>query len=302
MELNSNMDNMTSIIGLNRHMTKIKWVFLIPILVCPVMSQSPNAIDERTIGPNSRPLALAAEILSDLSSKPVTYEDAILKWNGDNEVLTLRDGSIQHIPKKKTFELPIDISQEEPLELSNILLNKVLESYNRTNSSLFDVIASSWGYHIVPKSVRDANGKYEQPIRLMDTIIFVPIEKRSPLAHLKAICDAVNISSGSDMKLKYFTPWLNQYFVSGFPRSGYSDEDIQRISFPWGVSICNARDALINLLQYSSTTLRWNVLCIYEEGSCTINMAPLQSISITSDGRKEKIPIFYDRKAARPLR
>jgi hypothetical protein len=172
----------------------------------------------------------------------------------------------------------------------------------QTNGPIYEVITSSWGLHIVPKQVRDINGQYVNAIRLMDTRITVPIAKRTPLDHFRAICDAINMSSSSCIRLKAFAPYLNGYFVSDLPRGEMQASDTERISFLWGVSDAVAREALIDLLEYSSTTLRWMVLCEADEGYCALNMQPLDTIVVGSNGKKEKNTVFYDRKNPRPFR
>jgi hypothetical protein len=276
----------------------ITLVFIIP---GAVFAQTP--IDSSLIGPYSRVLEIAAMRLSYLYAKPITYEDAIQVWNGDNEQTSYGDGRVRIIPKKQTFQLPVESSPDKTPVLDEKLLSKILDSYHvQTNGPIYEVITSSWGLHIVPKMVRDINGKYVNAIRLMDTRITVPMAKRTPLDHFRAILDAINMSSSSSIKIDDYYPNLNGYFVSGLPRGEWKASDKERISFSWGVSDTIARDALIDLFEYSSTTLRWAFLCDAFESNCTLNIEPLVADEIGHNGEKQRKTVFYDRKNPHPFR
>ncbi len=257
----------------------------------PYSSSSNVTLDE------IRPLCHAADLLERQSGKPVTYEETILLWRGDKEAMQTAGGRINLLPKRRAFSMPVEANLDKTPTVDAGLLSKVVNAYHtQTDGPRFKVTSSSWGLHIVPAQVRDADGHFTEAISLLDARITVPLARRTPIEHIHAICAAVTVSTG--ITLKEFGTYVNALFAPSsakFHTSDATKEDLERISFDWGTTNMIAREALVNLLQHSSTTLSWRLACEMNEGFCVLNLGAVE-VNIVWNGKLTWTDLDHDRE------
>lgn len=237
------------------------------------------------------PLQRAAELLTDRYAVPVTYEDPSLwLWDdGLDYTVRLSDGRDLFRVKEHTLTMPEEVSGEltagRAPRLNLRVVTKVVESYNRENPGFprYGVLESKLGFHIVPVEIPDETGKYIPAKNLLDTLVSVPLEQRTPSEHLIAICNAVAAASGRVFRVR---PMAARVFDGYFAANGYflpkmrSGRERPYMLFEWGIQNVKARDALIDLLERSSTTMRWVFGCeltgrVPESRPCGVVLDPL---------------------------
>jgi hypothetical protein len=264
-----------------------------------IFAQASWLNDSREITALPRPLAAAADQLQRLYGKPVTYEDPILMWQGDKQAIPNAKGNMGLIPTRRDFTMPVEVDRNNTsLPNAELLVGKVVNAYHaQTDGPRFSVSSSTWGMHIIPAQVRDADGHLKEAKSLLDGCITVPTAKRTPEEHLHAICAAVTASTG--IALKGFGPWLNEYYApSNVRRSGrfIAKEEIDKISFVWGATNMIAREAVVSFLEHSSTTLSWRLLCELNEGFCVFNMGPVEINFVDPEGKPAWTALDHDRE------
>jgi hypothetical protein len=270
-------------------------IILIPLLVTG-FSQENKASTPYVIGPTPRPMSDAADVLQRLYCKVVTYEDPILISIDDTEPITYSTGNIGLLPKSRGFSMPSEVDIKRSPKLDSRLIGSVLNAYDaQTDGPRFKVVSSDWGLHIIPAQVRSRDERLVSAICLLDAHITVPFEKRMPSEHFKAICEAITASTG--VTLKDFMPWLNGYYASTDAEAyRFNAEEYKRIvSFEWGATNMIAREAVIDFLKHSSSTLSWKILCEPAEGFCVFNMMPLEVNHPAPNGKARWTPIAHDR-------
>jgi len=242
---------------------------------------------------SGRPLDLAADLLQGRYGKPVTYEDPIWMWGGDVEP-NARGNALW--PRDRSFSLPVETRLDQAQIDDAALLGKVLQAYHQqTDGPVFRIAQSRWGLHILPAQARNGAGQFVSVKSMLDAHIDVPVANRTPFGHFQAICAAVTDSVG--IKLEPFSPSLNRLFApNGIrPPKVLTDKDEEQISFAWGATGLIAREAVISLLDQSSTTLTWKVLCQAGEVSCVFSLMPIQ-LTVVGAGREMiKKSLSYDR-------
>jgi hypothetical protein len=241
-----------------------------------IVAQTSQPENSKIISERARPLADAAKLLQGQYGKPVTYEDPILIWHGDKEAVRYLTGNTGFLPARLSFSIPNEASPDKTPILDASILGKVIDSYHeQTDGPRFEVSTSRWGLHIIPKQVRDANGQFTNTTSLLDTKISIPIANRTPSEHFVAICSAVTAVNPFGIKLRPNGQWMEQYFAEKpLPRMLTPDQR-EKTSFVWGADNVDAREAMINLLEHSSTTMSWSMLCQVDEGFCVLNLSPI---------------------------
>jgi hypothetical protein len=224
----------------------------------------------------ARPLAEAAKLLEQKYGKAITYEDPPSMFI---PYKTLPGLPLPELPHFKMF-LP-----ETPAKVDAALLEKIVADYqHQTNGAQFKVLTSRWGLHVLPVRIRDGSGRWVQAASLLDVRIDVPTTSRTPSSHLDAICAAVTRSSG--IKLQPLAPYPDEAYAPngkvlprGLPPDGslMTDKMIEQISFVWGTTGTNAREAIITLLEKSATTMSWQVQCQAGEG-CYFGLRHVSSV------------------------
>jgi hypothetical protein len=244
------------------------------------------------------PMDSAASLLEKMYLIPVTYEDAILSWPGDLTQVPNAAGDMLTIPKRRSFTMPDEANPHKTPTLDAGLLRRIVDAYQaETDGPRFRVYRSRMGLHLIPDQVRDRNGRFIEATPFLDTVISIPVEKRTPSGHVRAICNAISASSATGIELHSFPQFLDNYFswerISRFPTDG----ELGKISFSWGADQMAARDALIDLLEGSATTLTWRLYCD-AQAHCALNVLPIEASYIDSNGGVFRRPLFHDKKEA----
>jgi hypothetical protein len=242
----------------------------------------------------------AAELLEQMYVKPVTYEDPVLSWSGDTSQVPNSVGKMLAIPKRGKFTMPVEANPYKTPTLDIELLEKVVDAYQKqTDGPRFRVTSSQWGLHLIPNYVRNKSGQFVKSKNLLDTIISIPVGRRTPSLHFAAICDAVNANNDIGIRLEFIPQGLDanysQVRISQFP----NEEEQEQISFSWGINEVTARDALINMFDNSATTFTWHLLCdTLLEPICGLNIMPIKVNYMGSDGKPFTTGLSHDRKKA----
>jgi len=159
-----------------------------------------------------------------------------------------------------------------------------------TSGIRFQLLSSKPGFHIVPVEAHDSTGKSVLMPSLLDQVITVPSEVRTASQHLRALVAAIN--KVQPIRLEY-GPF------------GFRPDDVDKAFraqppvFQWGVHSTVTRDALIDLLNQSATSMPWHLMCQASaqasDRNCTLNISVIQVLTTDSHGNTEKRPIFFDR-------
>jgi hypothetical protein len=228
------------------------------------------------------PLEKAADLLQQRFGTVVTYEDPVWVWRGELAVV----GSDENLPgglrvTPHTLLLPGGLTPEAGAVLNAQLLGKVLDAYHQQNPERaeFQVLESKMGLHIVPLRAHDESGALKPAGSLLDAKVSIPVASRTASEHVAALCRAV--SAGSTVPLEYSDSWFNQYFAANgyvLPRTLTGSERPYMV-FEWGAKEMTARDALIDLMSRSATSMMWRVKCISsaqaKNRSCQLGLGPL---------------------------
>jgi hypothetical protein len=249
------------------------------------------------------PLAELAELLQGLYARPVTYEDALLVWRGDQE-----DDVATGIPRLRTrlFKVPRGLSPTDTPQLDAASVRRALAAYHQQNDGpRFDLRESKMGLHIVPAQVAGADGRLAQSVNVLDSVVAIPLASRTPTEHFMALCAALTVSSGVTIRFNFnggFRPLEVLYLPNGRmpPQGDWSEEERQSLSFNWGAQGVSAHEALVSLLAPSSTTLSWELRCLAGAGrqdrKCFLSVVTINPRQVRSDGSiSVGPPLLYDR-------
>ena len=207
------------------------------------------------------------------------------------------------MPKHRSFQLPFRVGGADAPALDAALVGRILDAYHVQNDGpKFRVANSSYGLHIVPALANDAGGRLAPAVSLLDMIVAVPAARRSPSGHLQALCDAVSAGSGTKM-LCGPSMQFNQHFAhAGAACPGGFSVNIgapvpSDCQFEWGATPGPARAALIGLLEQSSTTMTWQLLCGPQASGrpCVLSAGPLIVTAAGADGQPRRNYLLYDR-------
>jgi hypothetical protein len=213
------------------------------------------------------PLVNAADLLERIYATPVTYESPQPLWEGAVDFYRTRnmpDGTRGAWPRQHSLIMPDGVNPEAVPVLTLAIVQKVVDAYNQQNPDQprFRVLESRLGFHIVPSQVHDVSGKLVPATNPLDTVISVPRASRTAFEHLNAILDAVKAASGIPLIYpdRHFNNYYaaNSYIVRNLPPT---DAERPYMLFEWGVSDVSARDALISLMDGSSSTMSWRLSC-----------------------------------------
>jgi hypothetical protein len=261
-----------------------------------IPAQTPDSGSTLVIEETSRPMERAADWLQSRFEQPVSYEDPILASSQDTQPVQYSGGNTGLLPRKRGFSVTIDPGPDKADKLET--LNKVVEAYHaQADGPRFRVIRSNFGLHVVPAQVRSRNGAFKDATPMLDTVVTIPVEKRTPSEHVKVLCEAVSKAAG--VTLKDFMPWLDGYYmpygVTGRNDRSSPEEYRRKTAFEWGAANMVARDALIDFFEHSSSTLSWKLLCEPAEGYCVLNLAPIMVYRTGPDGKPQTKAIQHDR-------
>jgi hypothetical protein len=256
------------------------------------------------------PLAEFAELLQGLYARPVTYEDALLVWRGDQE--DIRTTGKTRL-KTRVFAVPDGLNPAQAPRLDAALVKRALEAYHQQNDGpRFEVRESKMGFHIIPALVASENGQLGPSANILGSVITVPRAKRTPTEHFAALCAALTVSTGVTVRFDFalsIRPLELVFLPNGNmpPRGILTDAELESQRFEWGASGISAQDAIISLIEPSSTTLSWELRCLAGEGrqdrTCFLNIGVITLRHVLPDGSIALgAPLLYDRcsKCAKP--
>lgn len=251
-----------------------------------------------------RPLYDASLILEQIYRKPVTVEGPIERaWDGDIEMKTVPSGRVSRDPKTVKFVMPEEVITEKNQQLDIGILEKVLEAFHKqTDGPRYKITISRHGFHLITDEVKDKNGQYIKENQYLDTVITVPVGKRTALEHIKEITDAVSASRERKLWINTGLGFDTDFFPPGTVEGrGFNPEDRDKLIFEWGIDNVIGRDALIDLFEKkSNTTFTWWVACADSIGinhECMINIGPLEVSSLFPDGTtKGRVALWGDKR------
>lgn len=237
-----------------------------------------------------RPLGTVADRLQEAWARPVTYEDPVWLWSGD--LFTDKPGvKWATYPKHRAVQLPPAAVKNLDRKQDSTLLAQIVEAANRSGDGPeFAVRTSSFGIHIVPVASADANGRMGPTTPLLDQTVSVPKAIRAPIEHLRALAEAITISTG--MRIHDGIGSIGVRFNQFFTGTG-------SLMFEWGAEQRQAREALIDLLTRSATTFSWRFNCQPAESPqdrfCVLNIVPIMVQRTNSRGEMIREMITFDR-------
>ena len=165
---------------------------------------------------NGRPVAQAAIRLETVYGWAITYEDLPLVYESDLEDVTSKvrkDGKsasepgIQRIltPRVWTFSFAFDPPAQlepgtrAPEGLARGAILDMLKSYSESigGVEMFTLTDSNGLFHIIPTQRRDASGKLEKIVPLLDTPVVISPGQRTGYEFVEQICRSLASQSGS---------------------------------------------------------------------------------------------------------
>ena len=200
---------------------------------------------------------------------PVTVEWPLTVWAAELRRPPL--GGL--LVSDHAFSIPESDGVFTAPQISLDLIARALDQFHRQNPgrSRYKVIQSAMGFHIVPTDFHDRTGTLRPVQDVLNTEVEVLEEERTFTLHVSAVLSS--ISSATHIR---FTPML------GLTRHYLDTEYVadRPMVFKWGASEVSAREALIDLLMQSATTLTWEMRCgptgERAEGlGCNLDLEPL---------------------------
>jgi hypothetical protein len=240
------------------------------------------AQDQRVVG--SRPLLEIVNKLEARWAKPVHYEEPV--WTSEDAAANSPG------PRQRSASLPASAFVNQGRARDAEHLRSVVASFNASNPDLsYEMLQNPAGFVLVPTKRAQATVQLAATSRtVLDEQISVPIAARSPFDHLSAIAAA--LSARLSFTVEASTP-----LMMGFDRIF---ADAEGGSLTWGTSaVVSARNALMSLLEKSSTTMSWKLNCQppskSEKAFCVLNVGPLLVESRDELGKISTIPLQHDR-------
>jgi hypothetical protein len=234
-----------------------------------------------------------AEILVEEYGTPVTYEDPLWLWHGGMRPW----GHERFAPIRPAFFLPDELDRVGSGKLDINAVQRALFVLNSQNPNAphYRVFASKLGLNIVPFESHDTSGNLKAGGSILDARITVPRQSRTATEHLELLCAEVTKATGMPLKEN------GNDFDRNFAANGYvlpserTGREKAYMVFEWGATGVSARDALIDLLDRSCTTMTWRLMCGADtppsDRFCVLNMLPL-NIRTESPPRTT---LFFDR-------
>jgi len=249
-------------------------------LLCAIGVGRAQTGDAPVILSGRRPLYDAARRLERQYARPVTVEGPLIVWRGEMEMVR-RGGLVASV---HALVLPGSDGIFSAPALTAGVVKKVLDEYHSQNPgrSHYKVLESAIGFHIVPTDAHDEGGVLRPAGSVLDTRVEVLADARTFTEHVTALLDAVSKATGVQ-----FTPFPNdnaRYAANGYflPQPMLENSrDRPYLEFKWGASGVTAREALIELLAGSATTMTWELRCGPGEGGnvsqqgCNLNTEPM---------------------------
>ena len=271
-------------------------VFIVPILLLIQIATAQQQIPAgSSLVTSPRPLADAARSLQETYGKVVTYEEPILTWRGELQTKPGRnpEAKWELFPMPQSFLMP---ESGPGTDLASVLEDTITAYHQQTSGTLFKVVSSKLGHHIVPVQAHDENGRSVPATSALDQIITVPNEVRTPERHLLALGAAINSTGPIHVDISAVAG-----SVRGFDKAFRAQPEV----FQWGVHSAVARDALIDLLNQSASTFSWVLFCQASARAsdriCALTVRLIEVAVTDSQGKPAKRVLQFDRCRDCPL-
>jgi hypothetical protein len=239
-----------------------------------------------------RPLLDLARMMEQLYASPVTYEDPIWEFQGDLAPLGPEGRSF---PLYRTFVVPPELTPTNRPKLDSAVLREALAAYHsQTDGPRFKIATSRLGLHLVPDQVRRADGNLAPARNALDAVLSMPITLASPSQHLMNLCAELSAATGA--RIVFAAPSGNYRLEQIYMPNGHNGRIGSRedLTVAWGAEGITAREALINLLEPSATTLGWHFIC--QAGpACFIQVDALKLGVAMPNGQTGWKAMLYDR-------
>jgi len=289
------------------------WLCCTIVCIIPMSDQSSHSIlSAQSVGyaiSEADPLSRAADILEAMYAAAVTYEGPEWIWWSDLKVRfadTNARGALY--PREQTLIIPPEIYSKRIPTIDQELLGIVLGAYEKQNPQgpRFRVVKSNLGFHIIPETVHDSKGELTKANNPLDVRVSIPKANRLASEHFGTLAAVISVLVGKKIVLNAW--YLDQYYAFDgvMPPRIISSEEKGKYSFAWGVEGLTARDAMIDLINGSSTTLTWRLMYVpgnvAADSYWVLNVGPL-TIEITRpDGKSERRTLSFDKcKKCPPL-
>jgi hypothetical protein len=238
-----------------------------------------------------RPLLDLARLMEQRFASSVTYEDPI--WGFQGDLAPVGSGGLL-FPAFRTFTVPSELTPAHRSKLDAATLGEALAAYHlQTEGPRYKISTSRIGLHLIPEQVRDAGGKLSHARNALDTVLNMPVAMRTPSMHLAALCN--ELSAATRAQIIFMGPGAYSlehiYMPNGHNGRRGSKEDL---TVAWGAQGISAREALINLLEPSATTLNWHFICRDGE-DCFLQIGAIQFNVAMPDGQTGVTELLYDR-------
>lgn len=262
------------------------------------------------------PLEKMADEFQRIYGKPITYEDPIWRWPGDYDVLgTGPTGHVTAVSKTHTLTLPEELRPDRLPTVGVAELTKILDAYRAQNPerALFHAVQSGIWLQIIPSEARDQTGAFRPAGSLLDTIVTVPVVSRTPSEHLLALGQAITSANPEhftvqpNTEAKVGSPFDQEFAANGYLLRGSlraegepltDDDERPYILTEWGIAGVTAREALMDLLGRSGSTLTWRLKCEPAGRTCYLNVQPLM---VTGANGLMRVQAFDRCKNCRPV-
>lgn len=212
-----------------------------------VAEPSSAAIDLQVDDP--RPVSRAVDEISKKMQYPISYEDPQFAYSDDlrdvtDEVSNGRAKSRIVVPAGGSLEVrQLSIAGAEPKVLAAQALQQLVDvQANRAGGGRFLVEQSGQMLHVVPASIRNAQGEWIEQGSILRHRISIPAAERSATEMLNAICAALTHSAGTTV--------------------GLASGPLRALNGTKSVQVANnepARDVLIRTLNQAGGYMTWKL-------------------------------------------
>lgn len=186
------------------------------LLLVVGMTRAQTQLDDNLVISVSdpRPLAQAAQVLQSKLGVAISYEDiawayerefaraADTPWGKDIARVNPRFRAVIPVGGSLEIGIPIDRVSKKPIAPVGNILQDLIDGHKaRGNPGEFRLVTLGTDFSIVPSAARDRTGTMISERSPLDLPISFPEAERSGLETLKAICEAITIASGQNVRL-----------------------------------------------------------------------------------------------------
>ena len=270
--------------------------FAVAVSACAVLfAQARPAVPELVSGP--RPLVKVVDLLQARFGKIVTYEEPLILNPDDLQLYGPATSEWSTGPKTRNFPMRSIAGLFRRPQLDARAISRIISAYNNQNLGVhFRAESSPFGFHIIGMETRDGTGRYAQTPALLDAVINIPEDRRTPSDTFEAICLAVQSATGIQVNAN--VALTRPYFDPLYRGAGDS-------TLTWGVAQRTAREALIDFLEKSATSFSWKVMCQpaprQEHRLCVLSLVLVNVAVPDRNGKMIEKPLKFDRCAKCPV-